>query len=138
MEQGVVVLTLFALGRCLMFHVGLDIHTKHIAICALDEKGQVVHRSQVHSIQDMVLVLTGLPDHLEVCYEASCGYGHFHDLLKPLATRVLVAHPGQLRLIFRSNTRTIATTRSAWPSCSIWVRPRRCTCPRGRSGAGAN
>ena len=85
-----------------MFHVGLDIHTKHIAICALDEKGQVVHRSQVRTIQDMVRVLTGLPDRFAVCYEASCGYGHFHDLLRPLATRVLVAHPGQLRLIFRS------------------------------------
>jgi transposase len=85
-----------------MFHVGLDIHTKHIAICALDERGQVVHRSQVRSIQDMVRVLTGLPDRFEVCYEASCGYGHFHDLLRPLATRVVVAHPGQLRLIFRS------------------------------------
>src|SRR5262249_7220219 len=66
------------------------------------EKGQVVHRSQVRSIQDMVRVVTGLPDRFEVCYEASCGYGHFHDLLRPLATRVLVAHPGQLRLIFRS------------------------------------
>jgi transposase len=85
-----------------MFHVGLDIHTKRIAICALDEKGQVAHRSQVRSIQDLVRVLTGLPDRFEVCYEASCGYGHFYDLLKPLATRVLVAHPGQLRLIFRS------------------------------------
>jgi hypothetical protein len=47
-----------------MFHVGLDIHTKHIAISAPDEKGQVVHRSQVRSIQDKVRVLTGLPDRL--------------------------------------------------------------------------
>jgi transposase len=88
-----------------MFHVGLDIHTQRISICALDEKGQVVHRSQVRSIQDMVRVLTGLPDRFEVCYEANCGYGHFHDLLRPLATRVLVAHPGQLRLIFRSKNK---------------------------------
>ena len=85
-----------------MLHVGLDIHTKRISICALDARGQVVHRSQVRSIPDLVRVLTGLPDCFEVCYEASCGYGHFHDLLRPLATRVLVAHPGQLRLIFRS------------------------------------
>src|SRR5499427_3931307 len=88
-----------------MFHVGLDIHTKRIAICALDEKGQVVHRSQVRGIQDLVRVLTGLPDRFEVCYEASCGYGHFHDLLRPLATRVVVAHPGQLQLIFRSRNK---------------------------------
>jgi hypothetical protein len=56
-----------------MFHVALDIHTKRISICALDEKGQVVHRSQVRGIQDMVRVLTGLPDRFEVCYEAGCG-----------------------------------------------------------------
>ena len=56
-----------------MFHVGLDIHTKRIAICALDEKGQVVLRSQGRGIQDLVRVLTGLPHRFEVCYEASCG-----------------------------------------------------------------
>jgi hypothetical protein len=50
----------------------------------------------------MLRILRGLPDRFEVCYEASCGYGHYHDLLRPLAARVLVAHPGHLRLIFRS------------------------------------
>jgi hypothetical protein len=38
-EPGVVVVTFSDFERCLVFHVGLDIHTKHIAICALDEKG---------------------------------------------------------------------------------------------------
>jgi transposase len=85
-----------------MLHVGLDIHSKHISICVINETGQLVHRSRVRAIKDMMGVLQGLPDRFEVCYEASCGYGHYHDLLRPLAQRVLVAHPGQLRLIFRS------------------------------------
>ena len=88
-----------------MFYVGLDIHAKRISICALNETGQVVHRSQVRSIEEMMRVLGSLPDRFEVCYEASCGYGHSHDLLRPLAARVLVAHPGQLRLIFRSKNK---------------------------------
>jgi transposase len=88
-----------------MFYVGLDIHTKHISICALNETGQVVRRTRVRGIQEMLGVLSTLPDRFEVCYEASCGYGHFHDLLRPLAARVLVAHPGQLRLIFRSKNK---------------------------------
>lgn len=88
-----------------MFYVGLDIHTKHISICALSETGQVAHRSRVRRIEEMVQILKDLPDRFEVCYEASCGYGHFHDLLRPLAARVLVAHPGQLRLIFRSKNK---------------------------------
>jgi hypothetical protein len=82
-----------------MFHVGLDIHRTRISICALDETGQVVRRSQVRGIEEMLGVLQRLPGRFEVCYEASCGYGHYHDLLRPL---VLVAHPGHLRLIFRS------------------------------------
>jgi transposase len=85
-----------------MYYVGLDIHNKHISICVLNESGQTVHRSQVRSIDQMMRILEGLPERFEVCYEASCGYGHYHDLLRPLAARVLVAHPGQLRLIFRS------------------------------------
>jgi transposase len=88
-----------------MLHVGLDIHSTRIAICALDDHGQVVHRAQVRGLKEMLAVLEGLPDRFEVCYEASCGYGHYHDLLCPLAARVLVAHPGQLRLIFRSKNK---------------------------------
>jgi transposase len=88
-----------------MLHVGPDIHTTRITICVLNETGQVVHRSQVRTLEEMLATLEGLPDRFEVCYEASCGYGHYHDLLRPLAARVLVAHPGQLRLIFRSNNK---------------------------------
>jgi hypothetical protein len=51
----------------------------------------------------MMRILEALPDRFEVCYEASCGSGHDHDLLRPIAARVTVAHPGQWRLIFRSN-----------------------------------
>jgi transposase len=88
-----------------MLHVGLDIHSTRITICVLDERGQVVHRAQVRGLAEMIAVLKGLPGRFEVCYEASCGYGHYHDVLRPLAARVLVAHPGQLRLIFRSKNK---------------------------------
>src|SRR5262249_40525144 len=88
-----------------MLYVGLDIHTTRISICVLSQTGQVVHRSQVRSIEEVLRTLKGWPERFEVCYEASCGYGHYHDLLRPLAARVLVAHPGQLRLIFRSKNK---------------------------------
>ena len=77
-----------------MLYVGLDIHSSRIAICVLSEAGQLVHCSRVRGIEEMLQVLRGLGDRFEVCYEASCGYGHYHDLLRPLAARVLVAHPG--------------------------------------------
>jgi transposase len=85
-----------------MFYVGLDIHSKRVSLCVLSKTGQVVRRAQVRTIDEMMRILEGLPDRFEVCYEASCGYGHYHDLLSPIAARVTVAHPGRLRLIFRS------------------------------------
>jgi transposase len=88
-----------------MFYVGLDIHSTRIAVCVLSETGQVARRAQVRGIEEVLRILKGLPGLFEVCYEASCGYGHYHDVLRPLAAQVLVAHPGQLRLIFRSNAK---------------------------------
>src|SRR5262249_31360165 len=84
-----------------MFYVGLDLHDKRIAICILGETGQIVRRAQVRPIDEMMRILEALPDRFEVCYEASCGYGHYHDTLSPIAARLPVAHPGELRLIFR-------------------------------------
>src|SRR5579864_6503557 len=88
-----------------MFYVGLDIHSKRISLCVLSETGQVARRAQVRTIDEMMRILERLPDRFEVCYEASCGHGHYHDLLRPLAARVLAAHPGQLRLILRSKNK---------------------------------
>jgi predicted NBD/HSP70 family sugar kinase len=56
-----------------MFYVGLDIHSKRIALCVLSESGQVSRRAQVRTIDEMIRILEGLPDRFEVCYEASCG-----------------------------------------------------------------
>ena len=96
-----------------MFYVGLDIHDKRIAICVLSETGQVVRRAQARTIDEMMRILEALPDRFEVCYEASCGYGHYHDLLCPIAARVTVAHPGRLRLIFRSRDKNAQGCRAA-------------------------
>jgi hypothetical protein len=74
-----------------MLYVGLDIHDKRIAICVLDETGQIVPRAQVRTIDEMMRILEALPKRFEVCYKASCGYGHYHDLLSPIAARVTVA-----------------------------------------------
>jgi hypothetical protein len=49
-----------------MFHVGLDIHSTRISICGLNETGQVVHRSQLSGIEDMLRTLKALPDRFEV------------------------------------------------------------------------
>jgi hypothetical protein len=75
-----------------MYYVGLDIHDKRIAICVLRETEQVVRRAQLRTIDEMMLILKALPDRFEICYEASCDYGHYHDLLCPIAAG-LRSHP---------------------------------------------
>ena len=46
--------------------------------------------------------LDRLEEPFAICYEASCGYGHLYEQLRPLAHHVAVAHPGKLRLIYGS------------------------------------
>lgn len=85
-----------------MFYVGLDIHAKQITVCVLDADGKVHHRCQVRQVDQMLRLLEGLPGPCQACYEASTGYGMYFECLSRVAQRVVVAHPGLLRLIFRS------------------------------------
>jgi transposase len=85
------------------YFIGLDVHWQHTTVCILDGLGRVVQRRTVRgSWTNVVDELRRLEGPLAVCYEASCGYGYLHDLLCQVAARVVVAHPGHLRLIFRS------------------------------------
>jgi len=84
-----------------MLYAGLDIHQSHITVCVLDSNGKVYQRWQVRDAQELLERLAELPP-FEVCYEASTGYGRFYELLTTVAAHVAVAHPGLLRLIYRS------------------------------------
>ncbi len=85
-----------------MLYVGLDIHCKKITICVLDSQGVIVQRHQVQNCQELTDYLRRIGQPLAICYEASCGYGYFYDQLRSLAVRLVVAHPGRLKLIFAS------------------------------------
>jgi transposase len=90
-----------------MYSIGLDVHSKVTMICVLDENGKV-HKESVlkGSLRDLVDGLRrmkkDLPGPAKICYEASGGCGFLHDQLASLGFGVQVAHPGKLRLIFRS------------------------------------
>jgi transposase len=86
-----------------MLYVGLDVHQKRSSICILDHNGKTVKQELINGPwPQMIDRLRGIGEPISVCYEASCGYGHLYDRIAPLATHVAVAHPGQLRLIFKS------------------------------------
>ena len=89
-----------------MYYVGLDVHQKRSSLCILDGDGKLVKRLEVKGPWPKLIEAVDLhvPRPFAVCYEASCGYGPLHDRLRAAgrAERVAVAHPGQVRLIFRS------------------------------------
>lgn len=88
-----------------MLYVGLDVHAKRSSICILNGDGRVVKQELVKGPWPQVIDrLRRFDQPFAICYEASCGYGALHDRITPLpmAQHVAVAHPGQLRLIFKS------------------------------------
>jgi len=86
-----------------MWYVGLDVHQSFVCVCILNESGKVVKRMTVRAPWPKTIVeLEKLGRPLAVCYEASCGYGYLYELLGRVAQRIVVGHPGQLRLISRS------------------------------------
>jgi transposase len=89
-----------------MLYVGLDIHSKQITVCILNSDGQVHERCQVRQADQLLAALNRLPGPYQVCYEASTGYGRWHEVLTQTAARVAVAHSGALRLIFRSKKKS--------------------------------
>ncbi len=86
-----------------MWSIGIDVHQRSFAVCILDAHGKMVKQMKLRgTLAKLLDTLRSIKEPFAVCYEASCGYGHLHDLFGKQAKRVVVAHPGQLRLIFRT------------------------------------
>ena len=85
-----------------MFYVGLDVHTTQITVCVLNNDGKVHQRCTVRNLKQLLDFLEQMIEPFQTCFEASCNYGWLSEALQKLAQRVVVAHPGQLKLIFRS------------------------------------
>lgn len=90
-----------------MLTIGIDAHFRLYVVCVLDQKGTVVNEFTIRgSVEELAGRLRDLGRPFQACFEASTGYGLLHDTLAPLATRIVVAHPGQVRLIFRAKRKT--------------------------------
>lgn len=86
-----------------MRYVGLDVHKSRSTVCVLDQGGRKLFTRTIHGPWSKVLAeVKKVKRPFAVCFEASTGYGYLYDRLATMARRVVVAHPGQLRLIFRS------------------------------------
>ena len=88
-----------------MLTVGLDVHFRKSSLCVLDENGKKVWQQQVVGHWGAVVEeLARLKEPFQICYEASLGYGHLYEQIGklPRAKKTVVAHPAQLRLIYKS------------------------------------
>ena len=86
-----------------MLSIGLDAHERTSSLCILDASGGTVKELTVKKHPRKVLEwLRELDEPFQICFEASTNYGWLYDELKRVTDRVLVAHPGRLRLIFKS------------------------------------
>lgn len=88
-----------------MFHVGLDIHLHYITVCILNNDGKIHKRCTAKSIHHVCQQLRDLPEPCQVCFEASTGYGFYFESLLSVTRKISVAHPGLLRLIYRSKAK---------------------------------
>jgi len=86
-----------------MRYVGLDAHLRQSTFCVLDDRGRKIMTRTVKGTWAAVFTeLERIRPPFAVCFEACAGYGFFFERLQRIARRVIVAHPGHLRLIFRS------------------------------------
>ncbi|MGN6369180.1 MAG: IS110 family transposase [Phycisphaerae bacterium] len=88
-----------------MLYVGLDVHWKKSSLCILNDQGRQIKAQQVNGGWNRLLEsLAKIQEPFSLCFEASVGYGYLHQHIGqlPNAQRVVVGHPGQMRLIFKA------------------------------------
>jgi transposase len=90
-----------------MKFVGVDLHKQTISLCVMDRERQVLLRKTL-SCRDV----TGIREcfaalgEFTVVVEATASYEWFLEVVEPLAARVVLAHPGKLRVIAESTRKS--------------------------------
>lgn len=87
--------------------IGADLHKKSITFCVVDHALAVVGRRKF-LCQDVVAMAAWLrgQGQFQIVVEATASYEWFVQLVEPLAQRVLLAHPGKLRVIAESTRKS--------------------------------
>src|SRR5688500_1107855 len=90
------------------YYAGLDLHKKYLTLCVLDSGGQVVREQQrlPPAVEAVTAQLPGPATAVTVVLEATLQWAWFHERLTALGSRVLVAHPQQLKVISQTRCKT--------------------------------
>jgi transposase len=90
-----------------MNYVGIDLHKKAIVVCVMDQDRRVIRRRSLACCEAAAIrdFFAGLAPFRAVV-EATASYEWLVALIEPLADRVVLAHPGKLRVIAESVKKT--------------------------------
>lgn len=104
-------LSLFPQEETHMFYVGVDLHKKTISVCLVDRERNVLERKRLfcaepERIKEFFVMWRLQHGPFELTVEATASYEWFLELVEPLAERVVLAHPGKLRVIAESTRKS--------------------------------
>jgi transposase len=93
-----------------MRYVGVDLHKKSISLCVVelvDRERKIVERRKFHCDKEELMAeyFAKLGEY-QLVVEATASYEWFVQLVEPTADRVVLAHPGHLRVIAQSKRKT--------------------------------
>ena len=93
-----------------MRYVGVDLHKQTISLCVVELAGRerkVVQRKRFRcgDEESIAAYFAGLGSY-EAVVEATASYEWFVQLIEPTAARIVLAHPGKLRVIAESKNKT--------------------------------
>jgi transposase len=90
-----------------MRYVGIDLHKESITVCVVDQDRTVLQTRKLRRADPARIdaFFAGLGD-LEAVVEATASYEWLMQRIEPLARRVVLAHPGKLRVIAESTRKS--------------------------------
>ena len=93
-----------------MKSVGIDLHKKTIVLCVVNQEKKVLQRTRFlcADVERIRAFFAGLGE-FQAVVEATASYEWLVAILEPLAKRVVLAHPGKLRVIAESSS-TVSLT----------------------------
>src|SRR5438132_7654889 len=86
-----------------MKFVGIDLHKKTIVLCIVNQEKKVLQRTRFLCAEtERIRKCFAELGAFQAVVEATASYEWLVAILEPLAQRVLLAHPGKLRVIAES------------------------------------
>jgi transposase len=90
-----------------MLFIGVDLHKHTITMAVVDASRKLISRKRFSNLQtDKMVVFLKTFGTVRLTVEATASYEWFVELVEPIVERVILAHPGKLRIIAQSTRKS--------------------------------